>query len=156
MNGFHPHVDTSGGPDACWPWTGTLSTWGYGRVRVYVDGRRMEMNASRAAYIAANGPIGDLFVLHSCDNPPCCNPKHLRPGTHADNMADRKRRGRYATGEGVRLPAGLVDEIRAAYRPNVKGYGTPTLAARFGVARSVVQRIVTDTSRRHHPQERAS
>ena len=37
-------------------------------------------------------------MLHSCDNPICVNPNHLRPGTCADNMQDKKdrKRGKYS------------------------------------------------------------
>lgn len=31
-------------------------------------------------------------ALHSCDNPPCCNPRHLRWGTNAENVRDREQR----------------------------------------------------------------
>lgn len=41
------------------------------------------------------GPIPPGYVvMHSCDNPVCCNPSHLSMGTQADNMADRDRKGR--------------------------------------------------------------
>jgi hypothetical protein len=35
-----------------------------------------------------------MVIRHKCDNPPCCNPKHLIIGTHSDNAKDRVRRGR--------------------------------------------------------------
>lgn len=35
------------------------------------------------------------FVLHTCDNPPCCNPAHLYRGTALDNARDRDTRGRW-------------------------------------------------------------
>lgn len=53
------------------------------------------LGAHRVAYEIANGPIpDDLWVLHSCDNPPCCNPSHLRVGTYKDNVRDRVERDR--------------------------------------------------------------
>jgi hypothetical protein len=138
------HVDATAGPDACWPWTGPLSRWGYGRAFIYDGDRRVETPASRAAFIAANGPLAwDVFVLHGCHNPPCCNPAHLRAGSHDENMADRKAAGNYARGWTVELPPELIDQIRAAYKPRKHGCGTPALAARFGISRSVIQRIVT-------------
>jgi hypothetical protein len=52
--------------------------------------------AHRLTYQIFSGPIPKgLRVLHSCDNPPCCNPTHLRVGTDADNAADKMRKGRY-------------------------------------------------------------
>lgn len=39
---------------------------------------------------------GDRGALHSCDNPPCYNPAHLRWGSDADNVRDRDSRGRKA------------------------------------------------------------
>jgi HNH endonuclease len=33
-------------------------------------------------------------VMHSCDNPPCCNPNHLSIGTHHENMIDSMLKGR--------------------------------------------------------------
>jgi len=47
------------------------------------------------AWEDVNGPISDgLWVLHRCDNPPCCRPDHLFLGTPADNTADMIAKGR--------------------------------------------------------------
>jgi hypothetical protein len=37
-------------------------------------------------------------IMHTCDNPSCCNPKHLVVGTHAANVADRVAKRRSARG----------------------------------------------------------
>jgi hypothetical protein len=57
------------------------------------DGSRMP--AHRFAWLAYKGRIPtNLWVLHTCDNPPCVNPDHLFVGTHQDNMRDMKDKGR--------------------------------------------------------------
>lgn len=82
---FWSRVDSSGGPDACWPWQGELNDNGYGRLRF---GGKMEV-AHRVAYELTHGAIPAVrFVCHSCDNPPCCNPAHLWVGTAIDNLRD--------------------------------------------------------------------
>jgi len=80
-------------PDECWPWTKSCNPWGYGKfARVHGD----IVPAHRMAWELTHGPIPDgLFVLHHCDNPPCCNPyKCLFLGTHQDNMRDMASKGR--------------------------------------------------------------
>lgn len=32
--------------------------------------------------------------MHICDNPPCCNPRHLKLGTITENMIDRNQKKR--------------------------------------------------------------
>lgn len=88
---FWDKVDTSS-PCGCWMWRGTKSSSGYGAFRIgsRTDGTRRRVSAHRHAYELKNGPIPHgLYVLHSCDEPFCVNPAHLRIGTQKDNMADR-------------------------------------------------------------------
>lgn len=146
-------IDQSGGDDACWIWTGNVNERGYGQTYIDRGDKRIGTGAHRAMYIAVNGDIDDgLFVLHGCNNPPCCNPKHLRAGTQVENMADRREHGAgYPRGNdaprAVQLTDELVQAIRATYRPRVKGRGQHAIAQQFGLSRTTVQRIVTESDR---------
>ena len=141
---FWGEVDTSGGPDACWPWAGALgANGGYGRFR---PDRGVEFRAHVFAYEHANGevPKGKV-VCHSCDNPPCCNPKHLFAGTHGDNVADKVAKGRQRRGmtsPGAKLTDERVREIRQRYVARHPANGAAAMAREFGVDRSVVSEIV--------------
>lgn len=75
----------------CYEWTGCLDRKGYGRIKK--NGKTQF--AHRIAWERVNGTIPEgMLVLHSCDNPPCCNVNHLRLGTHQDNTNDMMDRGR--------------------------------------------------------------
>jgi hypothetical protein len=75
------------GDDDCWEWKRSRFPDGYGQVNHTV--------AHRIAWEMTNGPIPEgLWVLHKCDNPPCCNPNHLFLGTVKDNVHDAMRKGR--------------------------------------------------------------
>jgi hypothetical protein len=82
-------VDKSGD---CWNWTGATQTnFPYGMI----THRGRNLRVHRVAYELTYGPIPNGFsVCHSCDNPRCCNPGHLFLGSHADNMADMRVKGR--------------------------------------------------------------
>jgi HNH endonuclease len=78
--------------EGCWEYSGFRNSHGYGEIR---DRKRVH----RISYEHHTDLIPPgLHVLHSCDNPPCLNPEHLRVGTHEENMLDMKAkdRGRWA------------------------------------------------------------
>ena len=88
---FWERVDASGGPDACWPWTASRFDTGYGCVWAAGKARK----AHRVAWSLVNGEIpAKVRILHTCDNPPCCNPGHLFAGSSRDNTADMLAKGR--------------------------------------------------------------
>lgn len=82
---------------ACWRWQGPTNPSGYG---IYTVGA-VTFLAHRYAYEVTEGSIPDgLMVLHSvkCTTRVCVRPDHLRPGTHADNMADVRAKNRLLLG----------------------------------------------------------
>ncbi len=110
-NGPIPAACPELGP--CWVWTGyTLKR--YGRLRTKRG--TPWVFAHRLAYMTAHGVDlpKEVLVLHHCDNPPCCNPAHLRPGTNAENHRDMEIRGRMQTGENHRKAARNAKALREA------------------------------------------
>lgn len=100
---FYAKIDKRG-PAECWPWTGARGSRGYGMWSVTKrgpDGYRRTYTASRLAHELASGEEvpPDLSVLHTCDNPPCCNPRHLWVGTALDNARDKVAKGRLRVGD---------------------------------------------------------
>lgn len=86
--------------DECWIFTAPRLPAGYGIIRTkqvtLPDGRLCSGNyAHRIAFVLWNGRFPDGGqVLHTCDNPPCCNPAHLTEGTQLENMHDMWAKGR--------------------------------------------------------------
>ncbi len=86
-------ADRTGGPNACWPWRKTHAGTAYGRIRIghsgYIYAHRLTM-----ALLLERDLTPDEFVMHTCDNPPCCNPLHLILGDIVANNADARAKGR--------------------------------------------------------------
>lgn len=138
---FWPKVAVSS-PDQCWLWTACRFWSGYGKFGV----DRKTAYAHRVAWVITHGPIPeDADVLHTCDNPPCCNPAHLFLGTHSDNMRDRERKGRHNAPRGSKSgTAKLTEEQVAAIRARWRnGEGLPSLANEYGVVYSTAYCVVT-------------
>lgn len=126
--------------------------FGYGSSRL--NGQRGTMH--RVEYCKAHGitlgSIKGLVVRHTCDNARCINPKHLVIGTQQDNMADRCARQRTNKGEArpqSKLTKEDVSFIRANYKRYSKVWNTNTLAKRFNVQQSLIQRVVVGESWAH-------
>lgn len=118
-------MDPNGG---CWLWSGCASSKGYGRVRQH---GRTHL-AHRVMWASVNGPIpADMSICHQCDVPACVNPSHLFLGTHAENHADKARKGRSRQ----KLTPEDVLQIRASQD------GSSFLAARFSVDPKTIRQI---------------
>lgn len=139
---FWSFVDKSPnqGPNGdCWEWQGKRDQDGYGRFSV----QNKAFKPHRFSYKLANGKLPeDLLVCHSCDNPPCVNPKHLFLGSNRDNMQDMVNKGRSLKGEANRvskLNGGKVKFIRNLYK---NGYNCAQISRMFKMDSSTIGDIV--------------
>lgn len=125
----------------CWVWMACRNKLGYGMIGV-MGGRNML--AHRLSYmISKDGIIDGDVVRHRCDNPPCVNPSHLMPGTHADNSDDRVSRGRQNKGTAVRtakLTPALVRRIRKHLGEGASQRGVAKI---FNVSSSAIAQIAS-------------
>lgn len=132
----------------CWVWTAGINTQrgGYG---MFALRKGVIRRAHRIAWeLANNRPVPDgLWVLHHCDNPPCCNPAHLFLGTPGENTADMAAKGRGEfPGQGskhhtAKLTEADVLAIREARQQGVTG---SALARQYGVHRTTIYHVCTD------------
>lgn len=119
------------GPDECWLWFGSKDPDGYGNFKI--DGK--QTRANRISYLIHKGDFDPaLYVLHTCDNPPCVNPNHLFLGTKQDNTEDMKSKGRHA---GRPTPA-CKGEIMKILPTTVMG--DSAIAEWFGVSPGFVKK----------------
>lgn len=128
----------------CLVWPHATTDSGYGQLTW--AGRRWL--AHRLAWAFVHGEPA-LPVLHSCDNPPCCEPTHLHLGTRADNSGEMVERGRSLKGErqpNAKLTEAAVVELR---RDHAAGTSLSTLAARYRMSISGVHGVVQRRSWKH-------
>lgn len=98
-NKFWSKVDkTPGhGPKGdCWVWTGSRTPNGYGRMGLYtITQSSKSVSSATISWELLNGKVPKgKEIAHSCDNPPCVRPDHLRATTHRLNMREAFEKGR--------------------------------------------------------------
>jgi hypothetical protein len=139
-------VDVSGGEHACHPWTGARNTKGgvkrYGHL---YNAQNKLVFAHRAVWEWVNGPIPHgQMVCHRCDNPVCCNPRHLFLGTNAENVRDMRDKGRkrYRGKPCAVLTQSDRDVMRSMY--SAGGITLRQIATRYQSSYGAVRRAVIE------------
>ena len=144
MHYFWSRVDAGG--HLCWQWLGSCTAAGYGQL----NRKGIYHYAHRLAYQLATGTRpGKKHVLHSCDNPRCCNPMHLRLGTHAENMRDIDRHGRRALGEHANSSKLKPDDVRRIRQLKQQGMRITHIAREYDVVFETVRRVVDHETWKH-------
>jgi len=119
-------------------------------VNSYV-GKRL---AHRLSYEDAKGriPKGGL-ILHSCDNPACVNPAHLRVGSYKENVSDMDSRGRRNNSpmKGSENPNAFMTDalVTSLRRDYISGMSRAEIAAKYGVSLQSVNDFTLGRSWRH-------
>ena len=101
----------------CHLWTGPTNKGGYGVVHIGLH----TVLVHRLVHAIKTGNAMAEVVMHTCDNPICCNPAHLRTGTYQENMDDMRDKGRGPD------PAGLGNHLKdRRTHPRSKPVMTPS------------------------------
>lgn len=135
-----PFLDKTG---ECWLFTGKgkSSRLPYGRINF----RGKRWMAHKLSYRAYKDKITDgLLVLHTCDNPRCCNPEHLYLGTYLQNQHDKRERGKC---KGEKLTPEQIKNIKQELKLHEKQktrrgpYSLLQIGKRYGVTRTTIKQI---------------
>lgn len=140
IEAFWDKVKITADDNQCWEWTAAKDRKGYGVTRII-----KKTAAHRFAWIFPDYVIPDgMYILHSCDNPSCCNPKHLFLGTAQDNMDDKVKKGRQPRADSHprrKLSSSKVIEIRRRYANGETSFSR--MAKEYGVHSSTIRLVIS-------------
>lgn len=145
-------VALSWNSDKCLIWPFQCDRDGYGRLRPpKADYGRTKVGAHRMIFKLKYGRWPVPNALHSCDNPRCCNLRHLSEGTTLENQRQMVMRGRSLRGtkqHSAKLTEVDIRKIRSLYIPNQYG-GTKAIADHYGVTVRLIRLIAYRKLWRH-------
>lgn len=145
---FWQHVDKTSSPNGCWEWTAYRNKQGYGQFSFTSKG--VPIGAHRLSYQLYNGDIPKgLFVLHTCDNPPCCRPDHLWLGTAKDNIGDAIRKGRLINRDNSKRVVHLNEEKIRLIREMAKSISRKKIAAALDVSLNTISSVLEGRTWKH-------
>src|SRR5215469_2799720 len=135
---FLSKIGEPSGPKGCREWQGGQMPAGYGLVQGSIAYQGYTFLAHRVSWALAHDcEPGELVIRHWCDNPPCCEWRHLRSGTDLDNVRDMIERGRLNPhGPGVDTIARSA-AIRMRFQDRMR---VDVIAATLGRHRSTISR----------------
>lgn len=124
---------------SCIVWTGGVDKDGYGKFVTGPARQQVTHRSHRWIYEAVVSPIGERYLLHSCDNPPCVTLQHLSPGTQRQNIADSIAKGRSGTNAAI-IDEAKAGEIKWLYE---NGAAVVDMARGYGISKQTVYAILS-------------
>jgi hypothetical protein len=137
----------------CWPWQGARHPSGYGNFyltheagkKVYTKAHVVAWELHHECFLSL-----DLWGLHTCDNPPCCNYHHIFAGTRQDNVDDMRRKGGARGGSlpGATHPRAKLDDaaVQIIFQRTMS---VTQLARTYGVTRGAIFHVLSGRNWRH-------
>lgn len=119
----------------CWTWQGDVDKNGYG-VFMF-GGRKAGAHEFALSFTTGERRLEGLDTCHSCDNPACCNPSHLRFDTHKSNVREMHARGRARNGSSL-----TNEDVVMIRRRRASGARQADLADQYGLTASTISMIV--------------
>lgn len=128
-------------PDSgCLVYEGGRIDSGYGKISI--DDKKVFVH--RYVFEHEHGEIPEnMFICHTCDNPPCVNINHLFLGTGMENSLDMVLKGRSLTGESNPMSKVSDDEAEQIMVLCGAGIRQKDIARVFGICQQSVSNIKT-------------
>lgn len=142
---FWSRVNLTADDSRCWDWQGAKDNRGYGRVTV----KYFVWLTHRYAWLLVKGEDANGLLLHSCDNPSCVNPNHLRIGDMQDNVNDAIDRDRMPWGEKHYRANCTNDQVRAIRQRCGSGESRKTVAQEMNLPYSTVSSVASGRGYKH-------
>jgi hypothetical protein len=137
--------------EECWEWKSGVDNYGYGWFRTN-EGMNRSHRVAWELYYNRKIPKDKIVRHWKCDNVLCCNPFHLRLGTHQDNTNDKVKRERQSRlfGEDngrAKLTSKQIIQIRKYY--STGEYTQQSLADFYEVSQGLIGFIVRKENWQH-------
>lgn len=151
---FWEKVDIKVNTKECWNWLANVAIYEYDYEYSKFWCHNKMIRTNRVAYTLSKGDISDnKVVMHTCNNPICCNPNHLKLGSLSENsryMVGCGRWNNYGENNGFsKLTDDQVRQIHKTYKeqryqhPEFKQWQIlEPIAKKFKIDSSNLNRIV--------------
>lgn len=136
----------------CWPWTGPLNIYGYGRLKINAE---IHM-AHRVSWQLHNKRLlprhDNMHVIrHLCFHQYCVNPWHLMYGSAQENSRDDAISGQLRRGELVGTAKLTTADVLTIRELHANGMSYPLLAQQYNVATETIGLICRRRAWKHLP-----
>jgi uncharacterized protein YerC len=134
----------------CWIWEAGKCNEGYGQLQTKWakelgthKAHRLSFHLFKEEFLPTKDRNKDL--LHSCDNPSCVNPEHLRFGNMTENMKERDERGRQVSLQGFQHGSSIFtpSDVDKIVFMRLTGKTHQQIWEEMGCERPTIKRLLT-------------